>query len=105
MRIPDSILCARLVDRLGHPLLTSSINPSLIYPGISPEEIPAGEIHSHQIEDTFGPGVEMILDPGELHLTGPSTVVDFSSENGPLTILRHGVGDTTPFSTLKWTRT
>jgi tRNA threonylcarbamoyl adenosine modification protein (Sua5/YciO/YrdC/YwlC family) len=97
VRIPDSVLCRQLVERLGHPLLTSSINLAQIYPDTPQEDYPEGPILGHQIEDAFGSGISMILDPGELHLPGPSTVVDFSEEGGPPKILRYGVGDVTPF--------
>ena len=86
VRIPQSVLCSRLVHFMEGPLLTTSISCELLGMEI-------GDIYSYQIEDSLGGQLKMIIDPGELELLGPSTVVSLTIE-GELSILREGAGST-----------
>lgn len=92
IRVPNSKLCNRLVNTYGGAIVITSIGTDLVH-----GENDAGEIYSYQIEDRLGHELAFILDPGEMELLGPSSVVDFSADDGSYRILREGSGDLSTF--------
>ncbi len=80
IRIPDSPLCTRIVEKLGHPILSTSV--------------PAGADEflndPFQIEQQLGNDVDFILDAGVL-VSEPSTIVDLTEDE--IRIVREGAGD------------
>jgi tRNA A37 threonylcarbamoyladenosine synthetase subunit TsaC/SUA5/YrdC len=52
------------------------------------------QLYSYLIEESIlGRKIDLILDPGDVMIKGPSTVVDFSDEEqGPI-VVREGAGD------------
>ena len=66
IRIPSSILCRRLLEISGCPLISSSANRPGERPGRTIEEI----------RKSFPTGVDLYLDAGEFADNLPSTVVD-----------------------------
>ena len=85
VRIPTHIVVRELLDRLGEPLLSST----LILPG---EERPMTD--GWQVKEELDHAVDAVIDAGEV-LDSPTTVVDFSS--GVPEIARYGAGDPTRF--------
>ena len=79
IRVPDHPAALDLVRELGHPILSTSANPSGVDPLGDPDEI----------EKLLGPVVDVILDAGPLpHI--PSTVVSLVGDN--VDVLREGAG-------------
>ncbi len=81
IRIPDDPIALAVVRELGHPLVTTSANPS----GEEPVQDPA------TIEETMGHQLDLVVDGG-IRLGDPSTVI--SLVNDRVEILRQGSGDT-----------
>lgn len=84
IRMPDSLLLTRLLQRVGEPLFSTSANVPADPPPIRVDEIaPAvtGE-------------VALVLDAGPSDTRSPSTVVDLA--HGVPTLLREGRGDAGP---------
>lgn len=80
IRIPDNQICLKLVEMLGNPIITTSVNI-------------AAEPHFSdplQIEREFGDQVDLIIDAGTLK-NEPSSVVDLSGD-APV-VIREGKGD------------
>lgn len=74
IRIPDYELCDKLLGKFGYPLISTSANIS--------EEGDEGACRSADILATFKPRLwqpDLVLDVGELPLSPPSTIIDFSS--------------------------
>lgn len=90
IRIPDSIICKRLVKFHEKPLITTSVTTNML------DLNEFDEIYSYLIEDMFGHQLDMILDPGEFYLNGPSSIIDFSESDIPV-IERVGAGDISCF--------
>lgn len=85
LRIPDNPVALALLEELGEPLLTSTLQmPEDEYPMIDPEDI----------NDRIGNQVDLILDGGwgEMEFT---TVVDMFDDT--FEVLRVGKGDPAPF--------
>ena len=85
LRIPDNPVALSLLEELGEPLLTSTLQlPDDEYPMIDPEEI----------NERIGNQVDLILDGGwgDMEFT---TVVDMFDDT--YEILREGKGDPEPF--------
>lgn len=81
IRIPDSPIALAIVQELGHPIVTTSANLAGDATPDNPDEL----------EDFFGPRVDMLVDGG--HLYGdPSTVISLVDDQ--IDILRPGAGDT-----------
>lgn len=79
VRIPDNDVCRMLVDLIGAPLVSTSVNRS-------------GEEHLHEIADIpteLTRHVDVAIDVGSL-FGDPSTVIDATGSE-PV-ILRHGAG-------------
>ena len=85
VRIPEHPVVRELLERLGEPLLSST----LILPG---EEQPMTE--GWQIKEELDNAVDAVIDAGDV-VDAPTTVVDFSS--GAPEIARYGAGDPTRF--------
>ena len=79
LRIPDNIICQRILEELGNPILSTSL------PGDNVEEYTDPEI----IYDNFENRVDMVIDGGIGGMT-PSTVVDCTS--GECIVIREGAG-------------
>ena len=85
LRIPDNAVALALLEELGEPLLTSTLQlPGDEFPLIDPEEI----------DERIGNQVDLILDGGwgDMEFT---TVVDMFDDS--FQILREGKGDPEPF--------
>ena len=85
LRVPDNAIALSLLEELGEPLMTSTLQlPGDEYPVIDPEEI----------NDRIGKQIDLILDGGwgEMEYT---TVIDMSDDS--IEIMREGKGDPTPF--------
>lgn len=93
VRIPQSILCQRLIHFMGNPLLITSIGEKMAGLDVDADlvhyEYYTHQIYGYQIDDALGNQVKMVIDPGELELLGGSTVVDLTVE-GEINILREG---------------
>ncbi len=77
IRVTENAICQSIVQELGHPIVTTSANPS--------GELPAG--NPYLIDDWCGGLVDLIIDGGELD-AAPSTVIDLSV--APPVVLRAG---------------
>ncbi len=84
IRIPDNKVCQELVNELGHPIVTTSVNLSS-----QPHFSDPLEIEKH-----FDEKVDLIIDAGILQ-NEPSTVVDLSNDQ-PV-IIRKGQGSVEDF--------
>ncbi|TQM78857.1 tRNA threonylcarbamoyl adenosine modification protein (Sua5/YciO/YrdC/YwlC family) [Saccharothrix saharensis] len=84
-RIPDHPVAQALLDRLGEPLLSST----LLLPD---QEEPL--VHGWDIKERLDHVIDAVLDAGDCG-TEPTTVVDFSQ--GEPEIVRHGAGDPSRF--------
>lgn len=80
VRIPQFPILLELIEELGFPLITTSVNRSGEAPLTDPETI-AGEF----------PSVDLLLDAGVLARRSPSTLLDIS-RGQPYPILRRGAG-------------
>jgi tRNA threonylcarbamoyl adenosine modification protein (Sua5/YciO/YrdC/YwlC family) len=85
VRIPHHVFVQRRLERLGEPLLSST----LIMPG---EEEPM--IEGWAIKEQLDHSLDAVIDCGDL-VPSPTTVVDFSS--GVPEIARYGAGDASRF--------
>lgn len=82
IRIPEHKICHKLVQALGHPLMSGSL----------PEDDEEVEAYTDPevIYERFGKLVDLVIDGGPGHIE-PSTVVDLSRETPE--VLREGAGD------------
>jgi tRNA threonylcarbamoyl adenosine modification protein (Sua5/YciO/YrdC/YwlC family) len=85
IRVPDNNIALALLEKLGEPVLSTS----LILPGSQ-----MTESDPEEIRDRLEKQVDLIINGGHLG-EHPTTVVDMS--DGEFTIMRVGSGDTTPF--------
>ena len=85
LRIPDHRVALALLEELGEPLLTSTLQ----LPG---DELPLTE--GWEIQDRLDDLIELILDGGSCG-TMPTTVIDLTSM--PPTLVRAGRGSLEPF--------
>jgi tRNA threonylcarbamoyl adenosine modification protein (Sua5/YciO/YrdC/YwlC family) len=82
IRNPDCNLCLALVERLGFPLLVTSV----------PHRADGFPYHmGYEIFDVYGHGIDLLFDLGEEVSGEESTIIDFSE--GGMTVLREGAGD------------
>jgi tRNA threonylcarbamoyl adenosine modification protein (Sua5/YciO/YrdC/YwlC family) len=79
LRIPDNLIARTIVQRLGHPVLSSSL------PGEIVEEYTDPEI----IYEQFKNQVDIVIDGGPGNMI-PSTVIDYTS--GEAIVVRKGAG-------------
>jgi len=80
IRIPDDPIALAIVRELGHPLVTTSANPS----GENPLHDP------NDIEATMGRMLDLVIDGG-VRLGDPSTVISLVDDR--IEVLREGSGD------------
>lgn len=81
IRVPDNAICNALVEKLGHPMVSSSIH--------SEDEILDYITDPEEIYDSFGKLVDMVIDGG-MGDNQPSTVVDCTDAE-PV-VIREGKG-------------
>ena len=84
-RIPSHIVAHALLERLGEPLVSST----LLLPG---DEEPMTQ--GWEIKERLDHQIEAVVDSGECDTT-PTTVIDLSEDEPE--VLRVGAGDPTPF--------
>lgn len=98
IRIPRSVICAKLVFVLGAPILSSSITCQTL--GYEDEgscnDSDNQQIFSYQIDERLEYLVPLIIDPGDFVFEGESSVIDFSKGDVPI-VLREGAGSVAPF--------
>jgi tRNA threonylcarbamoyl adenosine modification protein (Sua5/YciO/YrdC/YwlC family) len=80
LRIPDNIICYRILETLGNPILSTSL------PGEMVEEYTDPEI----ISEKFSNQVDIVINGGMGGLT-PSTIVDCTTDDWH--IIRQGIGE------------
>lgn len=85
LRFTPNVLARKIIDHHGDILLSTNITPSILNIGED------DEIYSYMIEEKLSHLIPMIIDPGELEFVGPSTIVDFSKDEGP-ELIRAGAG-------------
>jgi tRNA threonylcarbamoyl adenosine modification protein (Sua5/YciO/YrdC/YwlC family) len=79
LRVPDNLIARTIVQRLGHPVLSTSL------PGESVEEYTDPEI----IYEHFKNQVDIVVDGGPGNII-PSTIIDYTS--GESVVVRKGAG-------------
>lgn len=84
LRFVPSLLVDRLLEVHGESLISTNLNREQL--GLPLED----EIYSYQIEEKCMGHVKMIIDPGEYHFAGPSTIIDFTTDAPEL--IREGAG-------------
>lgn len=80
IRIPDNVICQRIVAQLGHPIITTSANRS--------GEEPIGD--PWLVQDELGHDLDLVVDGGLLH-HDVSSVVSLIGDRAE--VLRKGLGD------------
>jgi tRNA threonylcarbamoyl adenosine modification protein (Sua5/YciO/YrdC/YwlC family) len=80
LRVPDNLIARTIVQRLGHPVLSTSL------PGEQVEEYTDPEIIYEQFKNL----VDIVIDGGPGNMI-PSTIVDYTS--GDAVLLRRGAGE------------
>ena len=85
LRIPDNLIALALLEKLGEPVLSTS----LILPGSE-----LTESDPELIRDQLEKHVDLIINGGHMG-ENPTTVIDMS--DGEFVVIRHGSGDTAPF--------
>src|SRR5436190_23377916 len=80
LRIPDNVICQHILDKLGNPILSSSL------PGEMVEDYTDPEI----IYEKFRHQVDFVIDGGSGGMV-PSTVIDCTSDEW--TVVRQGQGE------------
>jgi len=83
LRCPSDVLCQRLLERIGGPVVSSSANLSGQRPAETAEEVVR----------IFGNQLDLVIDGGSRHGSPPSTLVDVSETKARL--LRRGAIDVT----------
>ncbi len=99
IRIPASILCQRLVQANGKPIITSSVTHDMLAENSNGLFLDQDSmIYSYQIEETYGHRLQMIIDPGDFEFHGDSSVINFATDDGIPAVIRAGAGDVSLFS-------
>ncbi len=86
IRVPDNNICLALIEALGNPI----VNTSAL---LDQEGTPLTE--AYEFEEKLGGMITLVIDGGRVY-PNPSTVVSFTGDYPE--ILRHGKGDTSPFT-------
>lgn len=84
LRFPPSLFCRELIEIFDRVLIATNITPEML--ALQPEDF----IYSALIEDKLMHELKMIIDPGEIHFQGQSTIIRFSPE---IELVRAGAGD------------
>lgn len=88
IRVPDNPIATSIAERLGHPILSSSLKVD--------DEVP--EFNAQELAMAFDGVASILIDDGESGngdsgwTPGPSTVVDLTDSRNP-EIIREGKGD------------
>lgn len=88
IRVPDNPIATSIAERLGHPILSSSLKVD--------DEVP--EFDAQELAMAFEGVASILIDDGESGngdsgwIPGPSTVVDLTDSRNP-EIIREGKGD------------
>ncbi|WP_300632020.1 L-threonylcarbamoyladenylate synthase [uncultured Duncaniella sp.] len=88
IRVPDNPITRAIAERLGHPILSSSLKVD--------DEVP--EFDAHELANAFEGVASLLIDDGESGngdagwVPGPSTVVDLTDSSSP-EIIREGRGE------------
>lgn len=91
IRIPKCAMLLELIDKLGHPLATTSV-PLLPKPAGASADDPAPAAHfGYEIMETFGHALDIVLDLGTELPAIETTIIDFTS--GVAEVVRVGAGD------------
>jgi L-threonylcarbamoyladenylate synthase len=77
-RIPDSIICSKIIKELGTPITGTSVNFSGMKPSSS----------ANDVVDYFDKGIDLIIDGGDCGDKKESTIIDVTKK--PPEILRIG---------------
>ena len=85
LRFPPSPLLQQLLERHGDVLIGTHLSGDMF-----PEHDESIPIWSGLIDERFGYELELILDAGETHFTGPTTIISFSQ--GAPELIRLGQG-------------
>lgn len=80
LRIPDNVICHRILAALGNPILSTSLPGEMVESYTDPE----------MMYEEFGHLVDYVIDGGIGGMT-PSTIVDCTTDDW--TVLRKGLGD------------
>lgn len=84
IRVPDNAICKAIIEKLGHPILSSSLHDS-------DDEILDYYTDPEIIHQREGDKVDLVIDGGHGNIF-PSTVIDCSGDEPK--ILREGLGST-----------
>ena len=76
-----------LLELHDGPLISTNVDEQLL--GFSFE---LSELYSYQLEEALSGKAEMIIDPGEYHFVGSSTIYHFGSDGAP-ELVREGSGE------------
>jgi len=79
LRVPNHPVAQAILERLGHPILSSSLPGEMVEDYTDPD----------RIHDLFGSQVDLVIDSGSGGVV-PSTIVDCTQE--PPVVLREGLG-------------
>ncbi len=85
IRFPPKKLCRAILEAHGDVVISSHVTADML------ELDEGGFIYSALIEEQFGNLINLIIDPGEVEFTGPSTIVDFTG--GEPEVVRVGEGN------------
>ena len=86
VRFVPSHLVTKLIEVHNGVVLSTNITPEML--GLTEND----DVFSYQIEEELVGHIDLILDPGEYHFVGQSTVVDLSDELD-IHLVREGAGD------------
>jgi tRNA threonylcarbamoyl adenosine modification protein (Sua5/YciO/YrdC/YwlC family) len=83
IRVPDNLICKEIVDKLGHPIISTSLhdNSDDILEYFSDPDV---------INQQYADQVDLVIDGGFGNIY-PSTVIDCSGEE--IVVVREGAGD------------
>ena len=86
IRFPPGILVNKLIEAHDGILMGTQLDHDFF----NIEE--HAEIYGYQVEEMVGGKIELILDPGETHFVGSSTIIDLKVDGHP-ELIREGVGE------------
>jgi len=88
IRVPDNRICLRIVERLGHPIISTSV--------YTVDE----ELYSDPVDigEKFGKQLDLVIDGGVI-MAEHSSVIDLTNEEPR--VLRRGKGDVSVFESIR----
>ncbi len=90
VRFPPSFILKQLLAQHGEVVIGTHVTADMLN-----EHPPEAPIWSGLIEEEFGNQISLVLDPGEIEFTGPTTIISFSE--GSAELIREGAGTLLPF--------